>query len=221
MGTLPPEFFLLVVAIISALFGGLLIWLVGYVSGDKPSTPPAAPSAESEAAPTDEQELLRVSRTKKGIAVFVQGQRYRHLREVANSQMGRETIEALKSVLAFSEGWLPTSQPSPPSPALEKPDVDPKSFLDQLRQRDKLSSDNAPEPSQPGPSPLVKEINELVQQRLREQPELAKLRVRLISGKDGNLCIHVGQEIFGAVDDVSDPQVKALIQDAIREWENS
>jgi hypothetical protein len=223
MGTLPPEFFLLVVAIISAIFGGLLIWLVGYISGDKPSRQPptAAASAEPEIAPTNEQELLRVSRTKKGVVVFVQGQRCRHLREVANSQIGRETIEALKAVLAFAEGWLPTPQQSPPSPALEKPAADPEGFLDQLRQRAKFSPENASESSQPGSLLMVKEIDDLVQQRLRERPELAKQRVRLISGKDGNLYIYVGQQTFSSVDDISDPQVQTLIQDAIREWESS
>jgi hypothetical protein len=223
MGTLPPEFFLLVVAIISAIFGGLLIWLVGYISGDKPShqSPTAATPAEPGIAPTDEQELLRVSRTKKGVIVFVQGQRCRHLREVANSQIGRETIEALKAVLAFAEGWLPTPQQSLPSLAPEKPAGDPKGFLDQLRQRAKFSPENASESSQSGSLLMVKEIDDLVQQRLRERPELAAQRVRLISGKDGNLHIYVGQQTFNSVDDISDPQVQALIQDAIREWENS
>jgi hypothetical protein len=221
MGTLPPEFFLLVVAIISAIFGGLLIWLLGYISGDKPSSnqsPTAATSAEPETASTDEQELLRVSRTTRGVVVFVQGQRYRHLREVANSQMGHETIEALKVVLAFAEGWLPTPQQS--SPALPKPPVAPGGFLDQLRQRDKFS-DKASEPSQPGPLSMVREINELVQQRLRKRPELAKQRVRLISGEDGNLYIYVGHQTFSSVGDIPDPQVQTLIQDAIREWESS
>jgi len=220
MSTLPPEFFLFVVAIISAIFGGLLIWLVGYISGDKSynQSPTAATSTEPEAACTDEQELLRVSRTKRGIVVLVQGQRYRHLREVANSQMGHETIEALKAVLAFAEGWLPTPRQSPP--ASPKPTVAPGNFLDQLRQRDKFS-DKTSEPSQPGPLPMVREINELVQQRLRKQPELIKQNVRLISGEDGNLCIYVGQQTFSSVGDIPDPQVQTLIRDAIREWESS
>lgn len=171
--------------------------------------------------PVGDQELLRVSRTKKRVEVFVQGQRYRHLREVADAQVGREAIEAIKAVLAFAEGWLPTPRQTPPLPAPEKPAVDQEGFLERLRQSDLFPSDSSSEPSPPGPLPLVKEIDELVQRRLRERPELAKQRVRLISGEDGSLCIYVGQQTFSSVDDVSDPQVQALIQDAIREWESS
>jgi hypothetical protein len=171
--------------------------------------------------PTDERELLRVSRTKKGLAVFVQGRRYRHLREIANSQMGRETIEALKAVLTFAEGWLPTPQQAPPPPVPEKPIVDQEAFLERLRQSKLFPSDSSSEPSEPESLRLVEEIDDLVQQRLRKRPDLAEQRVRLDSGADGCLRIHVGQQVFGSVDDVSDAQVQALIQDAIREWESS
>ncbi len=223
MGTLPPEFFLLLVAIISAIFGGLLIWLVGYINGDKQSnqSSTAATLADPETAPTDEQELLRISRTKKGLAVFVQGQRHGHLREVADSQMGRETIEAIKAVLAFAEGWLPPPRQAPPPPDPEKSAVDQEDFLDQLRQRDLVPSEESSKSPQPEPLPLVEEIDDLVQQRLQQWPEMTGQRIRLASGEDGNLYIYVGQQTFSSVDDISDPQVQALIRDAIREWENS
>jgi len=66
---------------------------------------------------------------------------------------------------------------------------------------------------------LVDEIDELVQQRLQARPDLAGRKVRLTTGVAGGLRVYVDQQAFDAVGDVSDPQIKALIQDAIREWE--
>ncbi|MBL7062946.1 MAG: hypothetical protein ISS49_01900 [Anaerolineae bacterium] len=60
--------------------------------------------------PAGEQELLCVSRTKKGnLAVFVQDQRYCRLSEIKDPQVRSEAIAALKAVLTFAEGWLPST----------------------------------------------------------------------------------------------------------------
>lgn len=239
MDALPPEFLILVVAIVSALAGGLLTWIVSYISGGGKSKrqhrrlPAATAQGESEApAPAGEQELLRVSRTKKGrLAVFVQGQRYRRLLEITEPQVGHETIAALKAVLTFAEGWLPSPSQSPSQPAPRRSTVDEEAFLEQLRQSDLFSLDKPSglrgrprrRPSSPRQlEPLLTpadEINDLVRQRLREQPELARHSIRLTTGEDGGLCIHVGLQTFDAVNDIPDLQVRALIQDAIREWE--
>jgi len=67
---------------------------------------------------------------------------------------------------------------------------------------------------------FVSEIDDMVQQRLEERPDLARHRIRLTTGEVG-LSIQVDQQTFDTIDDVPDPQIKALIQDAIREWEDS
>ena len=170
--------------------------------------------------PADEQELLRVSRTDKGdLAIFVQGQHYRHLREIKDPQVGHETVEALKTMLAFAEGWLPTPQQTSPQSTARKSTVDEEAFLEQLRRSDLFSAGSAVRPSQPEPLIPVKEINDLAQKRLRERSDLAGRHIRLTTGVDGSLCIYVDQQAFDAVGDIPDPQIRTLIQDAIREWE--
>ncbi len=238
MDTLPPEIFILTVAVASAFIGGLLVWIVGILTGgskgqrQRRQPPPAARQAGPEAsASADEQELLLVSRAKKDKPdIFVQGQRYRHLREITDPQMGRDTVEALKAVLAFAEGWLPSPQQSPLQPASSKPNVDGEAFLAQLRQSDLFPASRPTRPpsrsrtriSSTLQKPLLtpaEAIDELVQQRLQERPELAKRGIRLTIGGDGSLCIHVGLQTFGAVNDVTDAEVRTLIQDVIHEWE--
>ncbi len=239
MGVLPLAY-LIPALVASAIAGGLLVWLIGYISGGGKGAligherPPTAvvPAEPETPVPAGKQELLRVSRTEKGkLVVFVQGRRCHYLREVRDPQVGRETIEALKTVLAFAEGWLPTLRQESPQPAPGKSSVDEEAFLEKLRQSDLFPLD---EPSgslgrlRPHASPLplkplltpADQINDLVQQRLGERPDLVKHNIRLTTGEDGGLRIHMGLQTFAAIDDVPDPEVRALIHDAIREWES-
>jgi len=225
MSGLPQGFLILAIVIASALGGGLLVWIASYVSGEDKDKkqhrrPPAvaAPGKPGAPAPAGEQELLCVSRTEKGsLAVFVQDQRYRRLSEIKDLQMRSETIAALKAVLTFAEGWLPSTAQSAAvnrrrwEPASTTPVVKQAAFLAELRQQTPYRT--------PESRTFVDEIDDLVQQRLQERPALAEHRIRLTTGEDGGLCIQVGQQTFGAVGDVPDIEVRALIQDAIREWE--
>ena len=52
------------------------------------------------------------------------------------------------------------------------------------------------------------------------RPDFARHRIRLTANEVG-LSIQVDQQTFDTVSDIPDPQIRALIQDAIREWEGS
>jgi hypothetical protein len=228
MGAIPSFIYLLLALAAFAIAGGLIIWVSSYIKAkdernsqkaDRSPTP-AKPSNPGISEPKGEQELLCVSRTSKGgLAVSVQGQRYGHLREIKDPQVGRETVEALKAVLAFAEGWLPTARETPPQPAPRNAAVDEEAFLEQLRRSNLFSADTPAPVSQPEPLIPVEQIDELVQKRLQEHPDLTEQRVHLTTEADGNLYIYVGQQTFEAVGDIPDPNIRALIQDAIREWE--
>lgn len=69
------------------------------------------------------------------------------------------------------------------------------------------------------PLNLADDIDQMVQHKLRERPDLADRRVRLASGRDGGLRIYVDGEVFEAVGDITDFKVRELIRDTIREWE--
>jgi hypothetical protein len=220
MGALPPFVYILLALGSLAIAGALLVWVVDYIRGTG-SRRREEPPARVEPAPASEQELLRVLRTSKdGLAVYAQGQRYRHLREIADPQVGRETVEALQAVLAFAEGWLPAPSRPPVQPAPREPTVDEAIFLERLRRGDVFSPRSPPGPSLLEPVIPVEHINDLVQERLREQPDLARRRICLTTEVNGSLRIYVGQQAFETVDDIPEPAVRALIRDAIREWES-
>jgi hypothetical protein len=69
------------------------------------------------------------------------------------------------------------------------------------------------------PLNLTDNIDRIVQQKLRERPDLAGRRVRLATGRDGELRIYVDSDVFEAVSDITDLTVREIIRDAIREWE--
>jgi hypothetical protein len=69
------------------------------------------------------------------------------------------------------------------------------------------------------PLNLADTIDQMVQQRLRERPDLAGRRIRMANGMDGGLRIYVDDEVFEAVGDITDFRVRELIRDTIREWE--
>jgi len=246
MEMLPPFMYLILTLGAFAIAGGLLIWVVGALKGKGKENPSRhaqssatqAAAEHRQAVSADEQELLRVSRLKRGeLAIFVQGQRYYHLRGVKDPQVGREAVEAIQAVLSFAEGWLPAlrkaaSQPPSSSPS-KKSVVDEGAFLEQLSQSDLFPQEEKPpgmlkklvqraSPSAPAPLPTPAEaIDKLVQERLQNRPELAGQHIRLATEASGDLRIYVGHQTFQAVSDISDAQVRTLIQDAIREWEGS
>jgi hypothetical protein len=224
MGALPALFYLVLALAALAMAGGLLVWVIRYAGSkdDSSSGERLNPTTVGTSAPEGEQELLRVSRTQKGkLVVVVQGRRYHHLREITDPQIGRETIEALKAVLAFAEGWLPTSPQAPSQPASSKSTVDEEAFLERLRRSNLFSAGVSPAPPRVEPLIPVEAINDLVQERLRKRPDLAGWHVFLTAEVGGDLRIYVGPQAFESVDDIPEPEVRALIQDAIREWEDS
>ena len=235
MDAIPAPVFLILALALLSLAGGLGVWIYNYFTGGGSKSQKRAPDIKSSAvvdaaAEASAQELLSVCRTEKGeLVIFVQGQRYQHLREIKDPRLGDETVKAIRRMLTFAEGWLPSpsQEPSPPSPTQST--VDEESFLEQLRQGDMFPVETSPpglfsrrkhKPSQPL-APLLTpadEINELVQQRVQERPDMAKRDIRITTSADGSLRIRVGLHTFTKVDDISDPEVKSLVQDVIREW---
>lgn len=222
MANASPGVFLVLVAISSVIVGAMLaslFFILSGVGGGRGKRRHHLPTPPKDAAPPEEPEVLRISRTKKGsLTVYVQGRPYRHLQEVSDPQVGIEATEAIKAVLEFAKGLLPAAPPATSQPAPQKSPADKAAFLEQLRQAERFST-GKPVRGAPLRTP-AEEINDLIQQRLERWPDLLKEKVRLTTHEDGSLRIHVGLYIYKTVDDVPDPKARALIKDAIREWES-
>jgi hypothetical protein len=236
MDAIPTLIFLVLALALLALAGGLGVWLYNYATGGGSESSKRERSAATGSLPENElsmpasaQELLSVHRLERGeLAVFVRGQRYYHLRGIKDAQLGIDAVKAVVHVMSFAEGWIPTLQQTQSQPAPQST-VDQEAFLEQLRQSDLFPQEKSSpgmfsqlgrrssKPSAPLMTP-ADAINELVKQRVQDRPDMAKRDIRVTTNADGSLCFRVGLHTFAQVDDISDPEVKALVQDAIREW---
>lgn len=163
-------------------------------------------------------------------ALAEKGRSYRQLGEVVQKATAK-TIERLNTALASAEDKLAsteTTQTSPgrlPSPS-ENQGVSgpppPEAALPPLPTKPQRVLER-PVTGIPGrtldPLNLTDEIDRMVQQKLKNRPDLAGRRVRLANGLDGGLRIYVDDDVFEAVGDITDFKVREIIRDAIREWE--
>ena len=67
---------------------------------------------------------------------------------------------------------------------------------------------------------LAKEINEIVQNRLRYSPLAENYRVDIQTEPSGGIRIVVNNQIYSSADDVPNAEVKDLIKASIKEWES-
>jgi hypothetical protein len=63
-------------------------------------------------------------------------------------------------------------------------------------------------------------IEAYLQHKLRHTPEYAGREIHVRPAPGGGVRIQVDQTFFDAVDDVSDPEIRAFIQVAIQEWQD-
>jgi hypothetical protein len=191
-------------------------------SSTNPETGPPQPSKA-----VDREELLSVARTEEGeMLVLARGQPYRRLRDINDPRLGQDTIEAIHAMLVFAEGWIPFIQKwSAESAKAAQEHLAPQSPQQGTtpypgRPTSPTSTTTIPRPgSLLEPLPLVSEINDLVQRRLKEHPDLSEHLITLTTAVDGSLRIYVDHTAFQSVDAISDPGVRNLIQNAIQEWE--
>jgi hypothetical protein len=68
-----------------------------------------------------------------------------------------------------------------------------------------------------GPAP-AEQLDRILQELLREHPELPYRAVRLETLPDGTMGILIGTQRYQRVEDVPDPELRALLQEAIQRW---
>jgi hypothetical protein len=79
----------------------------------------------------------------------------------------------------------------------------------------------APEPREPLPSAtaFIDDIEEILQDYIRDLPAPLPYDVHVVSSENGVLEIRIGLNTYGSPDEVPDPQIRHLIRSAVAEWE--
>lgn len=202
-----------------------------------PSASPAAvlPGREPELEPGDAL-LMQVLRDREGfLVVKVEGQRYRRLFEIRDGEVGRRVMEIINRLVAFSKGQKSRVAP-PPSPLATLPPADEiieeksQALFEQLQPQAEATPRKARISMDPVPFRrrsedkhitlnLAGEIDQLLQIHIKALPEFSGRYVHVANAPDGGLRFDVDGGRYGAIDEIPDRQVQALIRTAITEWE--
>lgn len=83
--------------------------------------------------------------------------------------------------------------------------------------KSKAEEEEESEESAHRPVSMIQEINAILGEKLAEM-DSGPQAVRLMEGVGGSIRVYIGVESF-SIDEVPDPQVKALIRQAVAEWE--
>lgn len=67
---------------------------------------------------------------------------------------------------------------------------------------------------------VIEEIDNILQEKLESSP-LNERGIQLLENQQKEIRIWVGLQSYDAVDDVPDPEIRALILESVEEWENS
>jgi hypothetical protein len=195
----------------------------------------AVPDQPPQGEPPDSVELLRVWRdlTDGALVVEIGGKRFRSLNELRSADLERRFRNVVHDLDALSTP--PRRAPAPSSPRDETPpaatrpqppqeDAQPASMGPgaMLRQMRRVAMGQTPEPVEQKPErSIADQIEDLLQARLAEMPSYSGREVHVRPSLSGGVRIEVDGKVYEGVGDVDDGDVRDLLADVVREWEES
>jgi hypothetical protein len=135
-------------------------------------------------------------------------------------QMTEAQKRSMNGLLKDWAGWMgfigsqtdaPVVLPGPQAPDVAPPI--PAASLDEL-----VDGIGAIKVIPEKPKSIVDQINDILQENLKSHPALSK-GIRLAEDPREGVIVWVGLEHFTGVDAVTDPEVKGILKEAVKEWE--
>ncbi len=143
----------------------------------------------------------------------------------------KRLIDLLTAIRPWLEGKpapMPASSPPPASTTTGKPASEqfifstPEPVITPIPARLDIGSLLRPKPKETkpveAPTSMVQQIDAILQQHVINT-QFANIGLSLEESSDGGVLVKIGERAYQGVGDVPDPQIKAVIQTAITEWE--
>lgn len=203
--------------------------------------PPAEDVAPGE-QPPDAVEVLRVWRDLSDgmLIVEIGGRQFRSLNELRSAELERRFLNVVRDLNALAvpgrkadppppvdSGPLPGSIPLPPTPPAAKeagtdaapPSLSPGSMFRQMR---RVAMGQTPDPVEARPVlSIAEQIENLLQERLADLPAYRERAIHVKPSLHGGVQIEVDGTYYEGVGDVEDDDVRNLLIDVVREWEQN
>jgi hypothetical protein len=128
--------------------------------------------------------------------------------------MMRPWIEG-KAAAPVAPAPASSASPSAPEPRLMPRPMTPPA---PAPAKSAMPAETVKKDDKPAPTSIVGQIDEILQGMLA-LTTLSQRAIRLTESPEGGVIVWVGLTKFAGVGEVTDPEVKAIIQAAIREWE--
>jgi len=177
--------------------------------------------------------LLQVWQNPDGLLVVQVGdRRYSRLFDIRDGAVGRQVLETIEYLVAFSKGEVMRTRPlSPPDQVVPPPRPAPALAQDVSQPKptpkpSRLSTDPVPlrrrtEAQVKGITlNLADEIDKFLQIRVSASPEYSERYIHVASAPDGGLRFVIDNTRYNALDEVPEPDVQALVRAAIADWES-
>lgn len=184
--------------------------------------------------PPDAVELLRAWRdlADGGLIVEIAGQHFRAQDALRQAGMDRRYQNVVRDLetLAAAGATSPAQSATSPAPgsAPEKPGrkaeddqaIPSMSPGNMFRQMTRAAMGHAPEPVEHPPERSIPDqIEDLLQERLAALPDYQDRSIHVRPSPEGGVRIEVDDTYYDGVGDVADEDVRALLMDVVRQWE--
>jgi hypothetical protein len=209
----------------------------------EPTTAIPSPSADNlplGVQPRDSVEVLRVWRDLSDgmLIVEIDGKQFRSLNDLRSAELERRFLNVVRDLNALSTpGYradlppsaidpAPQNAPAAPPPAAKEagadamsPSLSPGSMFRQMR---RVAMGQKPEPVEIKPTlSIAEQIEELLQARLAELPAHLDRAIHVRPSLHGGVQIEVDGRYYEGIGEVEDDEVRNLLIDIVREWEQS
>ncbi|MBN1679473.1 MAG: hypothetical protein JW966_04225 [Anaerolineae bacterium] len=201
---------------------------LGYENGAAHDQAGVRGTAPGEEPPPDSVELLRVWRdvADGSLILEIGGQRFSSLDDLRGVDLERRFLNVVHELDGVAGAGkaprAPRRQPSPPPVEPADDDPEPASMRPgaMLRQMTRAAMGQTPKPVEEiAPLSIGDQIEDLLQARLADMPQFAGRKIHVKPAIDGGVRIEVDGAFFEGIGEVDDDDVRDLLGDVVREWE--
>lgn len=173
----------------------------------RPLKPEPMPAPQTPQYPPDAVHLWRDEQRQE--VVLKIGQRI----FAADESLSPREQKFIRNLLVYLQRWLDTPVP-------QAPVVVPTSSIEQpLEPALNISQLDPDDLNPPANLSIVEQVNAILQRKLAVSP-LKNMGILLMEIPNKGMVVMIGADQYPDVDSVPDIEIRALIQSAVREWEN-